>query len=229
MNSESRKIKYQNKRYTYSQLLLLARTKFNNDISLSTLKQRIYHGWSIDDALSIKKGKSRPKKLKIITYKNSKYTYNQLLQLAEIKFNNPLTLNLLMMRMAEGWSIDDILSIPKKDRTKSVFTYNGEKYTLEQLRNLAKSQYNMDLNTTTLRSRLNYGWSVKEAISTPTGQRRNISRVTVKSVDTNNFKKLKKDRFNAFNTFVERLATKEDLIGLQTIISERRHELLGGR
>lgn len=59
MENEEKKYTYQGKEYSYDELQKLAKTVFENDLKLATIKNRLKRGWSVGDAISMPEGKRR--------------------------------------------------------------------------------------------------------------------------------------------------------------------------
>ncbi len=93
----------------------------------------------------------------------------------EIFESNPhhpsLTYNVFNARIYKGWAIDDALNtytIPRQ-RNEQKYHYKGDDLPLRDLR----KKYCPDISLDHLRSRLNIGWTIEEAIETPINQQNN--------------------------------------------------------
>jgi hypothetical protein len=141
-------------------------------VSWAVLHERLDRGWSvaeaIDTPLRTLNDKRRPRKSGLILeHKGERLSIAQWARRIGI---NVSTLKTRLHR--DGWSVAETLDTPlhtPKDKRRSrktalVIEYNGERLTIAQWAT------KMGLNAGALRTRLNRdGWSVADALNTPTG------------------------------------------------------------
>lgn len=102
----------------------------------------------------------------------NKFSYNgvQYKKLSDLAKRYKINPRLLYKRIADGWSLDEAVSIPRerteKILNKQLYEYEGKLMSVEQL-----SQIN-GINKKNIYKRLARGWSVEEAVEIPLAKRR---------------------------------------------------------
>lgn len=101
-----------------------------------------------------------------MTLKIDGYTINELVDLAKKKHNLVIGRQTMIQRIKKNWSIDKAISTPTKRRTDS-YAFQGKSYSPAELVNVAKEQFNTQLSAYQITTRINRGWTIERALSTP--------------------------------------------------------------
>lgn len=160
------KFDYNGGSYTTKELMQFSKVP---DLTLGELRTRLlHHKWSVERALT------QPTNVKVqpfgvgdrvYEYNGKMYNSYELVQISDVK---GLTVGDITSRINHhGWSVEDAITKPKKGRLK-LYEYNGGQYTTLELAEM--SPY--DVTCQHITDRLRMGWTVKEAIETPIGQKR---------------------------------------------------------
>jgi hypothetical protein len=64
-------------------------------------------------------------------------------------------------RLRMGWSVEDSLNVPQKDKIRKSLSYKGE------TRNISQWAKEFGIKSYTIRNRLKLGWSIDKALETP--------------------------------------------------------------
>ena len=102
----------------------------------------------------------------------NKFSFNgvQYKKLSDLAKRYKINPKLLYRRIANGWSLDETVSIPyeRKERilNKRLYKYKGKLMSVEQLSQIS------EINRKNIYKRLNRGWSVEEAVEIPLAERR---------------------------------------------------------
>jgi lambda repressor-like predicted transcriptional regulator len=129
-------------------------------IDNNTLKQRLEHGWSMQEALTLPAYEKHPR-YRLVSYRDRTQTVSAWAREYGLDFR------VLFYRLNHEWSVEEALNTARYgvNHKKPPMTYLGKTQTS------AAWAREYGISKSTLRNRIVKGWSIKDALTTPPSDR----------------------------------------------------------